>query len=373
MFSLPSKRIRLDLVNSSLVLTNGTYLSLFYEFLTIKEILKILTVSKYHADFLNKKKQNVLVKRLISYDYGQIWSYYNNITLPFAGLTNLQFINKLYNDFDFIKNCLFISFGKLNIFSKYILNSYRLEYLKYHATFLWVGQNENFIERALFKSCFTQYIIYLSPLNNYNCIKHWMNKKKVFSLDLMVLFVHLSTFHNFKVYELKEVLNGVIFPSDLAFYNLFTKFDEFKIVFVQECINVSVKGYVTNGIKAILLKIKDGNHIITPTFDAIKFLFKIFTLLVMGKYLPSYVGNNLATDLNVIGIFMSSIKDIKTINNSKYVITELLKITSPSYSNVFLSMIQNDYISNQMDFLIFRNKTCRNKIKHFLKDCLVCN
>ena len=370
--STVSKRIKLEMQIWVAVLTNDSYLGIILEYFTIKEFLKIITVCKYYSEFLNDKKRNYLVKRLVSYDYGKIWTTYE-IKLPFKNLKNLEFINKLYNDFDFIQNSVVLS-TNLCKFSKYLVNCLRCT-------------DRTLITAPLFGS-FSKNIVILAPLGNYNCIKYWMEKKKV-TFD-NYLFVFLSKYFDFTIDEFKQQLNGLTFPTDLSYYNLLSFDDnqtifgnkifyDFKRIFFEECINMSRKKKITNGIQAIFLKLTENQCIFTPTYDGIHFMFKCVFLLVTGKYLPCNINspwigflssNYLLEQNNLSSKFMISIEDNETIMNLKYVIKELLKI-GQAYISEFSSMIKKSYyITQKMDILIFNDKQVHKKIQDFLIHCL---
>ena len=162
-----SKRLRLTKFFLN-ILTNATYLTLIFLFLNIQQIIQIIVISKFHLKFLDNPKRNKLVKTLISYEYGNIWTIYD-INLPYKNLTNLTFIHKLFNEFEFIM--------KLS--------------------------NSNIIPNTHLKLTRT-----LAILGKQNCISYWKHKLKLKD-QTQIVFPYITQNHEWPLKELIKQLQNI--------------------------------------------------------------------------------------------------------------------------------------------------------------------
>ena len=329
------------------IFCNETYLCLFFEFLTILDIMKIITISKYHLVFLNDKKRNKLVKKLISHYYGNIWSTYS-IKLSFKSKTNLQFIKMLFTDFRFI-----MSICKPTTCSRIRHEEILVEFCKS------------------------------------NCITYWgniLNRK----INYWYAFKKASCQGNWPVNELFLLLQNFVLDVE-----------HFKWFLYSECVNVHKKLKVTNSIIALLKKSKEDNIILVPSYATVFMIFDVFLLLMFGVYHFCEYGHcccfvrrlhccclvqsqymehyNITDEPNDLISYLYNTNDFISylnnnnlmISNAKYVISQLIRCAT-KYKSFFFTMIKNSlfFFGNFGPCgRVLQNEECHNAVKTILLDC----
>lgn len=348
-----SKRVRLS-VNSSGLLVNGTYLSLVLSFLRLRTMFKnIIIISKYHYTFLNKSSNVTLVKELISHDFGNIMNAYK-MKLPFKKLKNCLFIKKLYTDFKFIQ--------------KLFIDSH------VNSTVL------------LFKSVESEIIDTLAPLGKYNCIKYWIDNYEKFheiKIDLNIdwsLFTRLSKTFNFNSCELNKFLNHIQIPLNLGKESGNINY-YFRKAFYGECINSAEEMHLTNGLVAILQKIKQKKCSIVPSYSDLKLIYTTFLLLVFGNII---VPKKIKDEWNWIQLeleevpYYNELENLKNyfndnplkLVNGKRVIKKILE-RGLKYKKLLVNLItkSNDIKVLKVYIPILNDEDCHNHIKKLILDC----
>ena len=305
-----------------------TYLSLILQFLSLKEVVQIIVISKFHSKFLNNKKRKALVKKLVTYEYGNIWSIYN-INLPYGQLTNLQFTKKLFTQFEFVKTVSKIQSNEI----------------------LWT----------------LNLIPILGPLGNYKIIKYWSDKLKL-DRDEVLVFVYVSENYEWSIVELIKLLYNITIYRIMLHNNCKRKIS---FLFYNEYIKVSKQKKITNGIIALLYRIKDC--VLKENRQSIVFIYNTFVILLFGQYLD-YVSIELK-DYTKISEYSDNKKLLLYLQNNevrilnlKYILQKILKLTTIEIFGEYLKY--NGHFTQSMKIALLTNTKTKAIVDDILLECI---
>lgn len=319
-------------MSNSKLLENSTYCSLFLCFLSIRQVIQIISISKFHSSFLNNKARHHLVKQLISYDYGDIWTVYN-INLPYKNIPNLKFIKILFNDFGFLKK------------------------LSGQVSFMMLSSS---------------IVPVLGKLGKYDIIEYWIHKLDLDEVvDHEVLFVEISEKCGWKFGELQ----GLLYNISIHRYLLHRSFSKrIRFIFLNECLFVSEKMKITNGMEALLYRFKDC--VLRTRYTTIEFIFDVFLTLLLGKCLKFSFIRIMMKDYDDIleyndrNCFMRYLKNNNLrMNNVKYVIKKLFSISHKAKLTRMIKM-EGYEITKRMYVGILRDIKTHNFISKKLLNCM---